>query len=130
MNPPARTWYAPVLDGVAIVTFIIIGKGEHDIDEGIEWFITVFWPLALGWGIVALLTKLYTRTNGIWLALGITIVGGILLGAIPRGLFTDRPYISIFTVVAIAYLGIVTYAWRLIAAVLSSRRARRRPAPA
>jgi uncharacterized membrane protein YjjP (DUF1212 family) len=130
MNPPARTWYAPVLDGLAIVTFILVGKGEHDIDEGIEWFLTVFWPLALGWGIVALLTKLYQRTSGIWLALGITIVAGILLGAIPRGLFTDRPYISIFTVVAIAYLGIITYGWRLIAAVLSSRRARRRPATA
>lgn len=130
MNPPARTWYAPLLDGLAIVTFILVGKGEHDIDEGIEWFITVLWPLALGWGVVALLTRLYTRTNGIWLALGITIVGGILLGAIPRGLFTDRPYVSVFTVVAIAYIGIVTYGWRLIGAVLLSRRARRRPATA
>ncbi len=119
-----------MLDGVAIVTFILAGKGQHEIDEGIGWFFTVLWPLALGWGVVALLTKLYTRDNGIWLALLITLVGGILLGAIPRGLFTDRPYISIFTVVAISYIGVITFGWRAIGAVLISRRQRRRPAAA
>jgi hypothetical protein len=103
---------------------VLVGRGRHDIHEGAGWFVTVLWPLYVGWFAVALATRLYTRRNGIWLALVVTWLGGIAIAALLRGAFTDRPYVSIFTVIAIAFLGLTTFGWRLIAALIARSRGR------
>jgi hypothetical protein len=125
MQPPTRTWYAPVIDAACIVVFVLVGRGRHEIDEGIGWFATVLWPLLVGWFGVALLTGLYTRVSRVWLAWLVTWLGGIAVMALLRGAFTDRPYVSIFTVIAIGFLGLTTFGWRAVAALVS--RMRRRP---
>jgi hypothetical protein len=122
MQPPTRTWYAPVLDAACIVVFVLVGRGRHEIDEGIGWLATLLWPLFVGWFGVALLTGLYTRASRVWLALFVTWLGGIAIAALLRGTFTDRPYVSIFTVIAIAFLGITTFVWRAMAALILRRR--------
>jgi hypothetical protein len=123
MQPPARLRSAPLLDAACIVTFVLIGRGRHDIDEGIGWFFTVLWPLFAGWYGVALLVKLYTRTAGIWGALAITWIGGLAVMSVLRGAFTDRPYGGIFTVVAVGYIGLTAFGWRAAAALITRRRA-------
>ena len=123
MQPPARLKLAPVLDALCIVTFVLIGRGRHDIDEGIGWFFTVLWPLFVGWFGVALLVRLYTRTTGIWGALAVTWIGGLALMSVLRGTFTDRPYGGIFTVIAVAYLGLTAFGWRAVGALILRRRA-------
>ena len=125
MQPPARTWYAPALDALCIVVFVLVGRGRHEIDEGIGWFATVLWPLFVGWFGVALLAGLYTRVSRVWLALVVTWLGGIATAALLRGTFTDRPYVSIFTVIAIVFLGLTTFGWRAV--VVLVQRMRRRP---
>ena len=60
-----RWWLAPALDLVCIVTFILVGAGRHNINEGADWFLLVFWPIAVGWYGVALLAKLYTAPDRI-----------------------------------------------------------------
>ena len=122
MQPPARTWYAPVLDALCIVVFVLVGRGRHEIHEGIGWFVRVLWPLFAGWFGVALLSGLYTRVSRVWLALVVTWLGGITVAALLRGTFTDRPYVSIFTVIAIVFLGLTTFGWRAIAALIMRRR--------
>jgi hypothetical protein len=124
MHPPARVRYAPVVDAVCILVFVLVGRGRHEIDEGVGWFFTVLWPLYVGWFGVALVTRLYTRRRGIWLALTVTWLGGIAIAAVLRGAFTDRPYVSIFTVIAIAFLGLTTFGWRAIAALVARSRGR------
>jgi Protein of unknown function (DUF3054) len=123
MQLPSRVRFAPVLDALCIFVFVLVGRGRHEIDEGIGWFFTVLWPLYLGWFAVALATKLYTRVSGIWTALGVTWLGGIAVASLFRGTFTDRPYVGIFTVIAIAFIGLTTFGWRLVAAlIVRSRR--------
>jgi hypothetical protein len=106
---------APVIDAACIAVFIMVGKDRHSYDnKGLDWFLTVFWPLAAGWLVAALITRVYTRDDRPWLRLLGTIVIGIGVGGILRGVFTDRPSFSIFTVVALAFLTITTFGWRLV----------------
>ena len=100
---------------------MLVGKGRHEIHEGLGWFATVLWPLVVGWFGVALVTRLYTRVTGGWAALAVTLVAGIAVAAVLRGAFTDRPYVSIFTVIALVFLGLVTFGWRLVASVVRRR---------
>jgi hypothetical protein len=111
-------WYrrlAPAFDTVCIVAFILMGKDRHSFDnKGLEWFLTVFWPLAVGWTVGALVSRLYTRADRTWLRLLATILVGLFVGGVLRGGFTDREPFSIFTVVALGFLGLTTFGWRLI----------------
>jgi hypothetical protein len=110
-------WYrriGPVIDTVCIAAFIMFGKDRHSYDnKGLEWFVTVFWPLAVGWLVGALVTRVYTRADRAWLRLLGTIVIGIFIGGLLRWIFTDRVPFSVFTVVAFGFLGLTTFGWRL-----------------
>jgi hypothetical protein len=121
---PINRVVAPVLDLACLAAFVLVGGRRHDdLNEGFGWFLEVLWPIALGWAVVALLTRLYTRTGaGMWLALTATLVGGLVITQLIRGTMQDRPWIGIFTAVAFGFVGLTTFGWRLIAMLV--RRAR------
>lgn len=106
---------APLIDTACIAAFIMLGKDRHSYDnKGLEWFLTVFWPLAVGWLVGALVTRVYTRADRPWLRLLGTIIIGIFIGGLLRWIFTDRVPFSVFTVVAFLFLGLTTFGWRLV----------------
>jgi hypothetical protein len=111
----SRRWAPPVLDLVAIVVFVLIGRQNHGYSWNPTWFLTVWWPLTLSWGIGALLTRVYVRDDHPWLRLLGTLAFAVALDGPLRWGFTGRPMYSIFTVVAFLFLGLVTFGWRLIA---------------
>ena len=119
-------WYrriAPVFDALCISAFIVLGKDRHSYDnKGLTWFLTVFWPLAVGWIVGALVTRVYTREDRPWLRLLGTLAVALFVGGILRSVFTDRVPFSIFTVVAFLFIGLTTYGWRLIWAAVSRLR--------
>jgi hypothetical protein len=119
-------WYrriAPVFDTVCISAFILLGKDRHSYDnKGLTWFLTVFWPLAVGWIVGALVTRVYTRDDRPWLRLLGTLAIALFVGGILRGVFTDRVSFSVFTVVAFLFLGLTTFGWRLIWTAVSRLR--------
>ena len=117
-----RRWVAPLADFVCIVTFILAGAGRHNIDEGAGWFFTVLWPIAVGWYGVALATRLYTRAERWPLRLLTTIGAGTVVMSVLRGGLTDRPWVSIFTVIFIAWMLATTFGWRVIVRAITSRR--------
>ncbi len=123
-----RWWLAPTLDLACIVSFIFVGAGRHNINDGADWFFLVLWPIAVGWYGVALLSKLYTAPDKMWVRLTITLAAGTVVMSILRGAFTDRPTVSIFTVVFVAWMVLTAYGWRLIDKWLCARRARSAPA--
>ena len=120
-----RIRLAPILDLACICGFILGGAGQHNINEGIGWFLMVLWPLAVGWYGVSLLTKIYTSTEREWARLAVNLAGGMLLGSVLRGTFTDRPMFSIFTVIYVAWMILTAFGWRFIAMLWKMRRARR-----
>lgn len=117
-----RQRLAPVMDAGCLVLFVVLGRDRHNLHEGIAWFLTVLWPLAVGWTIGALVTRLYTRAARGWLRLAGTIVIALLVGGVLRGAFTNRVSFSIFTAVALAFLSLTTFAWRLVWLVFDRRR--------
>lgn len=119
----ARAW-APLLDLVCLTTFVLAGAGQHDVDQGIGWFLTVLWPLVGAWFACALLTRLYTSSDRMWLRLTITLGAAALLNAVLRGAFTDRPFVSVYTLVFVAWMVLTAYGWRAITRVRSVRRER------
>ncbi len=123
MPQPVRARLAPLFDLVCIVSFVVIGGRNHgELNEGIGWFFRVLWPFLVGWFGVALLAQLYRRRDRRWRALVITWVGGVAVAQVLRGAFTDRPWISTFTIVALVYLGLTTFGWRLVATLVTRRR--------
>ena len=35
-------------DWVCVAIFVILGKENHGYEKGVTWFLTVWWPLAVG----------------------------------------------------------------------------------
>jgi hypothetical protein len=124
---PINRALAPVLDLACLVAFVAVGGRRHDdLNEGIGWFVEVLWPIVVGWALIALVTRLYTRAGaGMWVALFVTLVGGLVITQIIRATMQDRPWIGIFTAVAFGFIGLTTFGWRGIALLVG----RLRPAP-
>ncbi len=117
-----RRKLAPVIDGACIVAFIVLGRDSHELDEGLSWFFTVLWPLASGWAVGALVTRLYTQAGHVWLRLAGTIAIGLVVGGALRGMFTERASFSVFTAVALAFLSLTTFGWRAVWYLVDRRR--------
>ncbi len=71
--------------------------------------------------------QLYTKVDRTWLRLLATIVIAVFLDAVLRAAFTDRPWFSVFSIVAFIFLSLTTYGWRLLW-MLFDRRSRTAPA--
>lgn len=117
-----RWWLAPTLDLVCLISFILVGAGRHNISEGAGWFFTVLWPLAVGWFAMALAVRLYTSVDRWALRLVATIAAGTLVMSVLRGAFTDRPWVSVFTVVFVAWMLLTAFGWRVLAHAIGARR--------
>ena len=116
---------APLADAVCFVAFVYLGRDQHAINGGLSWFLTVLWPLALGWFLVALAVRLYVRTDRQWGRLAVTWVAGVLLGLVIRQLLTSHgDSFSAFTIVVLVFIGLTTFGWRAV--VLGTRRISRR----
>ena len=111
-----------------MVLFVAIGRDQHRLEStGLTWYLTVLWPLVAGWAVGALATQLYTRADRTWLRLLATVIIGVFLGAVLRATFTDRPWFSVFSIVAFVFLTMTTFSWRLVWSIFD-RRSRALPA--
>ncbi|HEX5588393.1 MAG TPA: DUF3054 family protein [Acidimicrobiia bacterium] len=122
MPSPPRVRFAPAIDLACITAFVLVGGWSHDeLHEGLAWFVRVMWPLCVGFFVLALMTRLYSRTAGVWSALAITCVGGVVLTQLLRGTFTGHPYLSVFALIALTFLALTTFGWRLVGGLLARR---------
>ena len=119
---PRRQWLAPLLDLVCIVAFILVGGGRHHVEEDVGWFLTVLWPIVVGWYGAALVAGLYTRPDRRALRLVATIAAGTVVMCVLRGGFTDRPWVSVFTAIYASWMTFTAFGWRLIAHSIRRRR--------
>ena len=123
-----RRRLAPVIDLGFMVLFVAIGRDQHRLEStGLTWYLTVLWPLVAGWAVGALATRLYTRADRTWLRLLATVIISVFLDAVLRATFTDRPWFSVFSIVAFVFLTMTTFSWRLVWSIFD-RRSRTLPA--
>jgi hypothetical protein len=114
---------ALLLDVVLVVGFAALGRASHDSDIlGGLW--RTAWPFLAGLGVGWIVMTAWrapaapVRTGlGVWAA---TVIGGMLLRT-ASGQGTALPFIIVATVTLLVLL----VGWRLIAALVTRRRARR-----
>jgi hypothetical protein len=113
-----------LLDVVAVVAFVAIGRRSHEEDSGLGNLVEITAPfliaLAVGWAILRMWrSPLWSnRAIGMWL---ITVALGMLL----RRTVFDRGTAVSFVIVTTIVLGVFLLGWRGVAEQI---RARRRPA--
>lgn len=127
MHAPARVKpgrvLPSILDLACLTTFVLAGAGQHDVDQGLGWFLTVLWPLVVAWFAIALVARLYATVARSWVRFAVTVIAGALLNAVLRWAFTDRPLVSVVTVVLAAWLVLTAGGWRALVVLLERRRA-------
>ncbi|MFN8026039.1 MAG: DUF3054 domain-containing protein [Acidimicrobiia bacterium] len=126
MEPEAARRIHPVVaflvDLVAVVVFVLIGRRTHHEDAGFTGFLRVAWPfvaaLVIGW----LVTRLWQaplawgRVAVLWV---VTVAGGMLL----RITVEDHEFKVAFTIVATLFLGACFFGWRGVYRMATRRRA-------
>ncbi|MCC6340106.1 MAG: DUF3054 family protein [Acidimicrobiia bacterium] len=122
-----RRWIAPVLDGVCLIAFVVVGKENHNVTTGFRWFWEVLWPLAVGWFAVGIAVGLYRQRRLTWLRWAATLAFGTLLTMWLRT-FTGRSAFTAYTVVVYIFVGLTTLGWRGVAGLVASRLHPRSPA--
>lgn len=121
---PRTIALALLLDVVLVVGFAALGRASHDSDIlGGLW--RTAWPFLAGLGVGWLVMTAWRAPTapvrnglGVWAA---TVVGGMLLRA-ASGQGTALPFIIVATVTLLVLL----VGWRLIAALVTRRRPRKR----
>ena len=101
------------IDLLCIVAFVAMGKENHGVHRGVGWFFNVWWPLAVGFILGGLVTRLYTARDRWPLRLDGTVAIAVIIGG-PLRTLTSRSMYSVFTLVAFAMLIVLTFAWRLL----------------
>ena len=104
---------ALVVDLLCVVLFVALGKENHGVHHGVGWFFNVWWPLAAGLVVGALITRLYATSDRWPLRLLGTVAITVVLGG-PLRTLTGRSMYTVFTLVAFAMLTLLTFTWRLL----------------
>lgn len=110
-------------DWVCVAIFVFLGKENHGYEQGVTWFLQVWWPLAVGVLIGGVIMRIYTDDSDWPGRLLAAIAIAVMVGGPLRAL-TGRPMFSVFTVIALVMLSILMYGWRLLAIAFRQSRAR------
>src|ERR1700686_1349171 len=102
----------PILDGVCLCAFVILGRQSHDIGEGAAWVFVAVWPFIAGWFAVALVTGLYTSRSQRPVRLAVTEVVGVAIALVLRSTITHRDTLIAFIIVAFGFIALSTIGWR------------------
>ena len=122
-----RRLAAPVLDLLCLVGFVLGGAARHDIGGGIGTYLTILWPLVVGWYAQAWPARLYARSVlHEWTRLVLTWALGLTAALLLRALVTRHDTPIAFIAVTFGFIGATTAGWRLLGMGLSRLLARRR----
>jgi predicted anti-sigma-YlaC factor YlaD len=102
----------PILDGVCLCAFVILGRQSHDVGEGAAWFFVVVWPFIASWFAVAVVTGLYASRSRLPARLAVTEVVGVAIALVMRSTITHRDTPIAFIIVAYGFIAISTIGWR------------------
>ena len=121
---PTTIALAAVADLVLVLVFVLIGRGSHDEGFSIAGSLNTAWPFVVGLVTGWLVARAWRFPRGvthpgvvIWAS---TAVVGVALRAI-----SGQGVAVSFMIVTAIVLAVFLLGWRLIAAVVSRRRARR-----
>jgi hypothetical protein len=105
---------APLIDLIAVVIFVAIGRAHHDHGDALRGLVSTSWPFALGlataWVVMA-----WGSRAGLGLGDGaIAVIVTVTIAMVARVLAGQGTAFA-FILVALAFLGLEMEGWRLIA---------------
>lgn len=116
-----RSLPAAIVDSAVVVLFVLIGRSSHGEDHALIDVAATLWPFAAGLALGWLVTRAWRlpvaplRTGlGVW---AITVAAGMALRALSGGGIAVT-----FIAVASLFLGTGLIGWRVVAALVLSRR--------
>ena len=114
------TFVAPLVDGVCVVVFVLIGRRNHDEGEALVEVLRTVAPLLIGltagWALLA-----RTAQRGVaWRSGVIVWASTVVVGLVLRRVAFDRGTAFSFVVVATLFLGVFLVGWRLLVARFTS----------
>jgi hypothetical protein len=128
-EPTLRPAIAFLLDLVAVVVFVLVGRRTHHEDAGFVGFLHVAWPFAaalvLGW-FVSRADRAPLAWGRVAIVWAVTVVAGMLLRITVEG----HDFKVSFTIVATLFLGACFFGWRLVYRTVMRRRSAASTAPA
>ena len=105
---------APLIDLVAVVVFVAIGRAHHDHGDALRGLISTSWPFALGLAVAWLVT-IGRSHAGLGLRDGaVVVIVTVAIGMLARVLAGQGTAFA-FILVALAFLGLEMEGWRLVA---------------
>jgi Protein of unknown function (DUF3054) len=117
---------ALLLDVCCVLAFVVIGRASHGEAASIAGLARTAWPFMSGLAGGLLVTRAWRRPTaivptgaGVWLAI---VAIGMLLRVV-----SGQGTTFAFTLVALAFLGLFTLGWRVVARGAASVRAARLP---
>jgi len=118
MHP--RTPLAAALDTAVVVSFIAIGRRNHDEDEAISGIVETAAPFLIALAIAWVIWRVWLQPDAVMTGVRVwlTTLG---LGMLLRNLVFDDGTAASFVIVASIFLGTFFVGWRAIADALASR---------
>ena len=106
---------APILDALAVVIFVVIGRHSHHHGESGRGIASTAWPflaaLAIGWLLIAV-----RRIDGVSITAGVVAsITTVALGMVLRVIGGQGTAVA-FIVVALVFNGATMLGWRALAA--------------
>ena len=115
---------AGVADLVLVLVFVLIGRGSHDAGFSVVGSLNTAWPFVVGLAIGWLVTRAWRFPRGVTYPGVVIWASTAVVGVALRAISGQGVAVSFMIVTAIV-LAVFLLGWRLIAAVVSRRRARR-----
>lgn len=118
MHP--RTPLAAALDTAVVVSFIAIGRRNHDEDEAISGLVETAAPFLIALAIAWVIWRVWLQPDAVMTGVRVwlTTLG---LGMLLRNLVFDDSTAASFVIVASVFLGTFLVGWRAVAGALASR---------
>jgi hypothetical protein len=106
-----------VLDVVAVLVFVVIGRASHHDGETVTGVASTAWPFLAGLG-AGWLAALVWRRPAVLVPSGVAAwLGTVVVGMVLRVVAGQGTAIS-FIIVALCFLGLFLLGWRLLARLL------------
>jgi hypothetical protein len=115
-----RVVVAAMVDIVAIVVFVAIGRRNHDEGETVDAIFTVAAPFLIALTVGWIAARAWTRPMQVEKAFIIWPIT-VALGMVLRNLVFDRGTALPFIIVATVVTGVFLVGWRMLAAVAERR---------
>ena len=109
-----------VIDVVAVLSFVAIGRTVHTRGGGVGGLASTAWPFLVGLAVGWVVARAWTRPSAVF-PTGVTVWPVCVGVAMVLRAVSDQGVAAAFVVVALAFVGLGLLGWRAVAGLVGAR---------